>query len=378
MKTKRTLIGIIVILAVLLVIAIIQFLPEQQPDKIKIGVTLPLTGDGAPYGKEALDGLRLAVEELNKKGGIGNKMIGIYVEDDMGTANGGVAALHKLLAIHPDMQVVIGGAFSQIAAAQMPICDKKGIVLFSPYASNPDLSKPDDCLFRNWPSDTAEGENMAKYAFNKLGMRRIAVLTSNSDYGIGLKRVFEKEFKALSGEILITEEFAEGENDFRPQLTKIKETSPDALYLVGWYKEFAIILKQAKELGLDVQVLSCVTFNKPELLQLAGGAAEGAIFTQPAYNTDSNNPITSKFVETFENKYGSKPGIYAAQAYDAVYLLAEAAKRGITANEIKQGLYAIKDYPGVTGQTTFDENGDVEKLVQFWTVKNNQYVQILE
>lgn len=369
--------AIAAILALVAALAVIWLLtPRNDSSAIKIGVTLPLSGDAAPYGKEGLNGLRLAAEEINAKGGINGQKIELLVEDDRGTAKDGVSALQKLLATNSDMQVVIGGAFSQIAAAQIPICEAKGIVLFSPYASNPDLSKPGDCFFRNWPSDTAEGSEMGKYARQKLGLARIAILASRSDYGLGLKQVFAKEFKRLGGTVPVSETFKESDTDFRAQLTKIKAAKPDGIYLIGWYKEYAQILRQARELGITVQFLSCVTFNKPELLKLAGDTAEGVIFTQPAYSTESQDPAVKRFVAAYKAKFGVAPGTYAAQGYDALHLLAEAGQKGVIARDIKNGLYAIRDFPGVTGTTTFDANGDVQKHVEFYAVRSGRYVPV--
>ena len=171
-------------------------------------------------------------------------------------------------------------------------------------------------------------------------------------------------------------EFAEGDSDFRPQLTRIKDAGADAVYMVGWYKEFARILRQAKELALNIRFLSCVTFNKPEILELAGEAAEGVIFSQPAYSAESREPAVLRFVHAYETRFGSKPGTYAAQAYDALNLIAVAAKQGLDAGDIKRGLYQIRDYPGVTGMTTFDENGDVQKPVEMWEVRAGRYSRI--
>jgi len=361
-------------IAVIVIIALVVTMSEKQTSVLTIGVTLPLSGDAAAYGKEALNGLNLAADEINARGGMGGKPIRLAVQDDQGSPKDGVSALQKLIFTNPGMQVVIGGGFSQIAAAQIPVCERNGIVLFSPFASNPDLAKPDDCFFRNWPSDTAEGKEMAEYAYQTPNLRRVAILSSNSDYGVGLRKVFEREFKAVGGTIPVVLEFAEGDSDFRPQLTRIKDEGADSIYMIGWYKEFARILRQARELAVDVQFLSCVTFNKPELLELAGEAAEGVIFSQPAYSAEREEPVVQSFVQAYEGRFGAKPGTYAAQAYDALNLISEAASQGLDADDIKRALYQIKDYPGVTGSTTFDSNGDVEKPVEFMAVRNGRYV----
>lgn len=373
---KRTALGIIVGIVLVVILAVVFKRVPPPATAIPVGISLPLSGDAAPYGKEALNAMNLAVDQINAAGGINGRHLELFVEDDKGTVKDGVAALNKVLAEHSDVQVFIGGAFSQIASAQLPICERKGIVLFSPFASNPDLSKPGDCFFRCWPSDTAEGREMALFARNRLKLDTVALFTSSSDYGRGLKAVFESAFTGAGGKIPVAEEFKEGDTDFRAQLTKIKSRSPKAVYLVGWYKEYAQILRQAKELGLDAQILSCVTFNKPELLELAGSAAEGAIFTEPAYSPTDKVPVVASFVTAYRQRFNTEPGTYAAHGYDAVRIIAKAMEAGITAESVKKALYGIKDFPGVTGATTFDENGDVRKPVQFRKVSNGRLVPV--
>lgn len=370
---RRTEIGIIIAIVAVVALTIVCRQKSGPKGAIPVGVALPLSGDAAPYGKEALNAINLAVEQINATGGVNGRPLQLHVEDDKGTVKDGVAALNKLLAECPEMQVFIGGAFSQIASGQIPICERRGIILFSPFASNPELSKPGDCFFRCWPSDTAEGREMALYARKHLGIETVALFTSSSDYGRGLKAVFEKAFIEAGGRITVADEFREGDTDFRTQLTKIKTSDPQAVYMVGWYKEYAQILRQAKDLGLNAQFLSCVTFNKPELLEIAGDAAEGVIFSEPAYSPQDQTPVVADFVAAYKKKFDAEPGTYAAHGYDGVRIVAAAMQSGTSAEAIKNALYDIKGFPGVTGRTTFDENGDVQKPVQFRQVKGGKY-----
>jgi branched-chain amino acid transport system substrate-binding protein len=376
MKRARWLLAIILVVVVGAAIAIVYSLRKPTTGDVVIGVVLPLTGDGATYGKEIKAGIELAVSEMNEAGGIKGKKIRLIVEDDQGLPQPAVSALQKLID-QDHVEVVIGGAFSTPALAMLPICDRRHVVLFSPTASSPQLSKPNDYFFRNWPSDTFEGDSMAQYAVKRLGLKTFAILYSNSDYGLGLREVFKKKVEEVGGTVVAEDGFTEGTTDFRAQVTKIKEASPQAMYMVGWYKEFAAILKQVHQLGLKVQILSCVTFNKPELLELAGEAAEGAIFTQPTYDPANNQDNVKRFVDSYAKRYGTAPGVYATHGYDAIRLLALAMEReGLATAAIMRGLYGITDYPGVSGLTTFNRNGDVAKPARIYTVRENRYVPI--
>jgi branched-chain amino acid transport system substrate-binding protein len=158
-------------------------------------------------------------------------------------------------------------------------------------------------------------------------------------------------------------------------LAKVKASKPDGVYLPGYYAEIGPLLRQAKELGLKVQFISCVGFDNPKVLELAGNAAEEVVFARPYYNPGGQDPKVKGFVERFKAKYGIEPGVYAAHAYDAASILLQIVRSGArTADAIKGALYATKDFPGVTGSTSFDSNGDVIKPIQIMTVEKGAFV----
>lgn len=343
-------------------------------DSIVIGVSLPLTGDGAAYGQDIKKGVDLALEEINDSGGVNGRPIRLIYEDDRGEPATAVSAFQKLVSTH-DIPAAIAGAFSSPALAVAPIANREQVVVLSPTASSPDLTDAGPFFFRNYPSDTLEGNVMAEIAVDDLRFKRFAILYSTSAYGVGLREVFSREVKARGAEVVIAEGFKEGDTDFRTQLDKVRAANPDAIYMVGYYKEFAKILKQAKELGIDKRILSCVTFNEPELLELAGSAADGVVFAQPYFDPESDDPSVQQFIEAYKKKYASTGGVYAAHGYDALKLLALAMEReGVTGPQIATGLRQIDAYEGASGMTTFDHNGDVVKPFRLFTVKAGQYV----
>jgi len=343
---------------------------DSGSQTIEIGAILPLTGDGAKYGEEARNGINLALDEIAK-----GKLRVIY-EDDLGTAAGAVNAFNKLTATNK-VSAIIGPMYSSTALAVAPLAERKQVVVLSPSASSPALTTAGDFFFRNWPSDVFEGGEMARYARKNLGLERVAILAVNLDYGVGLTNVFRKTFEQEGGTVTTVESYDQGATDFRTQLTKIAATNPQAVYLPGYYAEIGLALRQARELGLRTRFLSSVGFDNPKVLEIAGNAADGVIFARPYYDPDSSDPVVKNFVANFSKKYGSAPGVYAAHAYDALRIMYKAIESGgTTAEGIKRALYQIRDFPGVTGSTTFDNNGDVIKPIQIMKVENGAFKHV--
>jgi len=348
-------------------------LSATRQETLKIGVVIPLSGDAAIYGKAIKDGIDLALSEVSGMDEFKGKKVEIIYEDDQGKASVGVSATQKLIS-QDKVPVIIGGAMSSVCAAMGPVCQRNRVVLISPTATAPTLRKIGNYLFFLWPSDNYDGKIMAEFAYRKLGIRRVAILYVNLEYGKGIEAVFRSEFEKLGGQVVASEAYAQGATDFRAQLTKIKRMSPDALYLPGYYKELAGILKQARQLGLKTKFLSVNSFYDPKLLQIAGDSAEGAIFTYPAYDPKSKDVIIHKFVDAFKKRYGKEPDIFAAQGYDALKLVVLTAAKGeFTSDNIRQALAEVRNYKGVGGTITFDANGDVIKTLRLLTVRKGRF-----
>jgi branched-chain amino acid transport system substrate-binding protein len=339
-----------------------------------IGSLLPLTGDGAAYGVEIKNGIDLAVEQANAAGGVNGRKIRVVYEDTKGDPTTAVSAFQSVLARYR-VPAVIGAAFSGETLAIVPIATREKVVVLSPTASSPKLSGSSPYFFRVWPSDNAEASVMAEFAVNKLGKKRLAVIYSNSDYGVGLRNAFVAKARQLGADIVQQEAFNEKDTDFRAQLQNIKAQNPDAVYMTGYYQEFAQILKQAKELGIAAQFLSCGTFHEPQVISLAGGAAQGVIFTQPYYDPESKDVLVQKFVQQFKAKFGITPGLYAAHGYDAARVLIRVLQtaKSLDGQSIRETISSIKDFPGITGVTTFVAGGDVVKPYRIMTVRKGTF-----
>lgn len=346
---------------------------QTQPQAIRLGASLPLTGNAAVYGQALKDGIELALEEHNASS---KRKIQIVFEDDQGLPAQSIAAIQKLISIEK-VPAIIGGAMSSTAEPITSICNQNQIVLLSPTATKPSLTDANPYFFRIWPSDNYDGAVMADVAYNQVGIRKIAILYVAVAYGEGITEVFKNEFQKLGGEILAIDSYAQGATDFRSQLTKLKSLKPEAIYLPGYVTEVSNILKQAQQIGLETRFLGVNSLYDPNLIKIAGTAAEGAVFTYPTYDPNSKDRSIKSFVDAFQSKFGKQPDAFAAQGYDALRLLIKAIELGggSTGPQIREGLFKIKDYVGPGGIVNFLSNGDVEKPLRTLTVKNGQFVE---
>ena len=342
---------------------------------IRIGAVLPLTGSLAPYGKWSQNAIELATDDLRRAG----QAIEVIVEDSRSSPKDAVSAFNKLQSVNK-VPVIIGFIGSSEALACAPIANETRTVLFSSAAASPDLSKAGDYVFRNRVSGSLEVEALGRYARNQLKLKNVAVIFINTDYGKSYESVFREEFTRGGGTIALAEGFDQGTTDFRSQIEKLlRQPGLDGVYLPVHTKEGATFLKQAKELGLKVQFLASNAIISPDLFTIAGNAAENLVYSEQAYDSGSSNEATRKFDEAYSKRFGAHSEMFAANAYDAVRIVALAIKKGgYSADEIKQELYKIRDYPGASGQTTFDSNGDVQKPIAIKQIRNQASVVLTQ
>lgn len=375
---KKAWIGITIALVVAL-IAVLWFVksPTDQAQNgatVRVGVILPLTGDAGVYGKALQNGIELARGEVPSNS---YPRVSLVYEDDQGQATQAVSAVRKLINVEK-VSAIIGGAMSSTAEAIIPICEQKQVVLISPTATKSSLSRMGRFFFRLWSPDDYDGKIMAETAYYKLGLRRVSILYINIAYGASITKVFEREFQKLGGTVISREGYNQGEKDFRTYLTKIRIANPEALYLPGYVAEVTQILKQAKEIGVKVKFLGVNSLYDPKLIEIAGEAAEGAVFTYPMFDPDSTDPSIERFVESYKAKYGSKPDVFAAQGYDSFRVLKKALNEldesKITGPMIHEALHSLGPYEGPGGNFTFDERGDVQKPLRLLTVRNGRFV----
>lgn len=346
---------------------------------ILIGSAISLTGqEGAGvYGENIRNSIELAVSEINEKGGIGGQNLRVIYEDTQLQPQTAVSAVNKLVSVNK-VPVIIGAVSSSETLAAAPICERNHVVLISPASTSFEISKAGDYVFRTIAPDTYEGTAMARFAL-KSNFRSVAALYVDNAGTKGPAEVFQRAFESSGGKMTAMEVAPQGGTDFRTQLTKIKSTNPDAIYVLGYALELGNMLKQARELGITSQLLSFQVMEEPKVSEIAGNAVNGVIFTSPTINDDLASGRTRTFIDGYRKKFGKAPGIFSFNAYDAVYLVASAiSKYGYNAEGIKKGLYEIQSYDGASGQISIDENGDSSqppKLMTFNTGKIVPFTQ---
>lgn len=374
---KKILTIFIVIVALAIAVVFVMNRSKTDGEEINIGAILPLTGDAGSYGTALKKGMDVAIDGINALGGINGKKLVVVFEDSQADPAKAVSAFNKLRSVDR-VPMVLGDMFSSGTLAIAPIAERNKIVLLSPTASAVDLTKAGDYIFRIYPSDTYDGTYLAQFARDKAHAKTVAIVSMQVASIAAVVQVFQSEFEKDGGKVVCSESYKEGDTDFRSQLTKAKVSSPDIIFIPGYLKEMANLLKQAKELGIKTPFLSISTFADPKILSLAGNAAEDVKFSSPAFDTKSTSREMQTFVQMFRKNYNEEPDILSGYGYDVINIAAQALRSSgeFTPTSIKQALYGITDYPGVTGKTTFDSNGDVVKELRMMSVKNGTFVPV--
>src|SRR3989344_1606763 len=355
-------VGIVVVIAVLVgLLWLVQgsaSTPAATEGPIQLGVIAPLTGDGAIYGEPMKNVLELAVEEINAAGGVKGMNVELIIEDGKCDGTGGASAAQKLVNVD-QVQAVIGGFCSGETIPSVPIAAQGKVVLFSPSASSPALTGIDPYFFRNYPSDSKQGEVLADVA-NKEVYKNIAFIQEQTDYATGLYNSFKTSFEALGGKTT-NESFPTANTDFRSTITKVKSQKPDAVFLSTQTPQAAErILKQMSELGYKPQLfVSDVTMGEPELLMKNKALLEGAIGAE--FVPDQSNAKLAALMTKYKEKYGKDmPYIgYMSTTYDAAYAIVDGIKAvGYSGEKLAAWSRTIANWEGASGSTTIGPDGD--------------------
>lgn len=348
--------------------------PAQQDAQppVKIGAILPLSGQSAQYGKWIQEGLEMARSEINAHGGLNGRPVKIIYEDDQATPKLAANAMQKLADVDK-VPVVFGSWASSSVLAQAPIADRSHVIVMAE-AVSPKIRDAGDYIFRIQPDGRLYMRALAPFAFKKLGLRNIAILYVNNDFGADLAAVFRQEFAKLGGKIVFENGFAQGTSDFRSQLTLLANAKPDAVFAPS-YAEIGQMLKQAKELGLKLKFLAAATFENPDILAIAKDAAEGVVYPHH-FDPSASDERVRAYQKNYQARYGRPSEGFAVLAYEGLHLLAPILRAcGAKTDCIKTKLYALENYEGVTGATRFDEMGDVVKPILIKTVRNGEFAR---
>lgn len=354
----------------------LAFQPAMAAEEIKIGVMVPLTGPAAADGLSASNSVKLAAEKVNSAGGILGRKVVLVEYDDRADAKEGIALARKLVELDK-VVAVVGGSYSAPSRAVAPIFQEEGVPFVAAYAVHPDVTKAGDYCFRNGFLGHVEGGAAAYVAVNKLKAKKIALLTTDNDFGRTLVEGFKKYLAKHAKDVQVVSEqvYPFAEKDFKAYLSKIKEANPDLIQVSGYYFHTGPTLKQAREMGITTTIMGEEGADSPKLFEIAGKAAEGFLMVTNL-DRDDPRPVVQAYLKEYRERHKIAPDMVGASAYDAFMLIADAIKRAGSLNRkaIRNALAAIKDYDGLTGVIKgFTPQREVLKNVQVQIVKNGEF-----
>ncbi len=348
---------------------------KSSTDEIRIGEFGSLTGGTATFGISTHEGVLLALDEVNGAGGLLGKKVVVISEDNQSKPEESVTAVLKLIKQN-EVAAVIGEVASSRSLAAAPQCQANGIPMLSPASTNPKVTQVGDYIFRACFIDPFQGSTMAKFAINRLHAKRIAILTdTKNDYSVGLTEFFKATAKQLGAEIVAEESYAEGDIEFKAQLTEIKAATPDVVYAPGYYTECALIARQARELGLEVPFLGGDGWDSPKTVEIGGKAVEGTYITNH-YSPEDQRPEVQKFIADYKARYGGKtPDAMAVLGYDAMHMMADAIRRAGSTDgaKIRDALAQTKNFSGVSGNISMDAERNAQKDIVVLQIRDGQF-----
>lgn len=350
----------------------------EAPNEIVIGEYGSFTGSEATFGQSTSEGVKLAMEEQNKAGGIKGKKIRLVSLDNQGKPEEAAAAVQRLIT-QEKVLAVLGEVASSRSLAAAPVAQQYKVPMISPSSTNPKVTEVGDYIFRVCFIDPFQGLVMAKFSRNDLKNSKVAILRDvKSDYSTGLADVFKTEFTKMGGTIVGDESYQSGDTDFKAQLTQIKGKNPEAIFVPGYYTEVGLIARQARQLGIKAPLLGGDGWDSEKLSELGQDAIKGSYFSNH-YTTESTDKRVTEFIEKYRKQYGGKtPDGLAALGYDAARVLFAAMERStdMSTKSIRDEIAATKDFAGVTGTITINAQRNATKSAVVVRVdgKVNRYV----
>lgn len=342
---------------------------------IRLGEFASLTGKEAAFGQSSHKGTVLAIEELNAAGGVLGRRLVLLTEDNQAKPGESVTAVQKLIS-RDKVVAILGEVASGRSLEAAPICQRYRIPMVSPSSTNPKVTEIGDYIFRVCFIDPFQGTVLARFARDTLEARRVALLTAvSAPYSMGLARYFKERFTADGGEIVIEQKYADGDKDFKAQLTAIRALDPDAIFVPGYYTEAGLICLQARQLGLTVPLFGGDGWEAPQLLEIGGRSLEGCFYSTH-YSPENRSPLVQGFVERFRARWGGEtPDAMAALGYDSAQVLVDAIRRAGTTDgpAVRDALAATRGFEGVTGRTDIDAKRNASKPAVIVTISDGGF-----
>jgi branched-chain amino acid transport system substrate-binding protein len=340
---------------------------DDSKDSVTVGAIFPLSGGVAFYGNESRDGALLAIEEINAAGGLLGKKIVLLSEDDEGDAAKAVNALTKLVE-RDKVTIIMGSSTSGPTQAMAPLAQSKKAILISPSATNEDVTRAGDYIFRACFIDPFQGVVGADFAYDTLGCRKAAVIyDAGADYNTGLADSFKTQFRKLGGQVVADEAYQTGDVDFNAQVTRIRAAQPDVVYLPNYYNDVSLQAKALRDQGVNCALVGGDGWDS--LVDNAGDEVLNG-FWSSGFASDTTDPRGVAFVKAFEARFRRPASQFAALGYDTFMLVANGIKaaNSFDTAAVKTAMAKL-DGPYVTGNIRFDANRDPVKGATMLEIK---------
>lgn len=349
-----------------------------EEGNVVIGGNFELSGDASAYGTPMHQGVQLAVEQINENGGVLGGDVEYKFYDNTSVAQE-AASVATRLATEDEVVAIIGPATTGDANAQTPAVTRAGVPAILPAATGDMVTMEDgetvlEYIFRVCFQDSFQGEVLANFAQNDLGATKAVILYDNStDYAVGLTEAFKSVF---TGEIVDEPTFVGGETDFNSVLTTIRNKDFDVLFIPGYYEEAGLIIKQAREMGIDQPILGPDGFANTTLLDLANPSNVNDVYYTGHFTPNSDDPLVQDFLAAYEEKFGTPADSFAALAYDAANLLFAAveAAGSTDTDAVTEAIANTTDFEGITGTFSLDENHNPVKNTFVIELQNGEEV----
>lgn len=360
------------VLLVVIAAMVIGSSAVMAAEPIKIGLDLDMTGGVAAYGQMGYEGIQV-IQEIVKPEVLGRPVQFVLVDSKSDKAEAAVAATR--LIEKEKVVAIIGPMVSGAMLAAGAVAEKYKVPIIGPTTTSPLTTQGKKFVFRASFTDPFQGKIAATYAFKNLKAKKAAILADIAqDYCIGLANFFEKEFKRLGGKVVAQQYIKSGDQDFSAQLTAIKNADPDVIYIPNYYTEDALIAVQAKQLGIDVPLISGDGSDAPELFSIGGKAVEGLTATGFWEEKSASTELGKKYIEVYRKKFNKPANAFGALAADSYIMIIEAIKRAGSTDpqKVRDALEATKDLEVVTGDVTI-ENGDAVKSAVIRKIVNGKW-----
>lgn len=351
-----------------------QFSKPDEP--IKIGVYTDLTGQTSSFGQSTRNGIQMAADEINARGGVNGRRVVLIIRDDEGQPSR-VATVVQSLINEDKVHALLGELASINSLVAAPYAQESQVPMLSPSSTNPKVTQIGDYIFRTCFIDPLQGEAMAKFAVKSLKAKRAAILVDlDSIYGNWLMKPFKEKFSSLGGKIVTEQTYKQRDRDFREQLSAIRKAKPDVIYVPGYYQEAAVIAVQARQMDINQPLLGGDGWESPQLFYIGGQALNNSYITEH-YAADDPSPAVQNFSALYKNRYpNSEPDAIAALAYDSMMVLADAIRRAGTTEGLKlrDAIAKTKDFPGVTGRITINSERNALKQVVILKISDGKLI----